>query len=515
MNLNSEFQDKTNAYWIVSTEKTSYPQLKSDIKVDVAIIGGGIVGITTAYLLSQQGVKVAILEADYILQGTTGHTTAKITSQHSFIYAKLKKDHGEELAKQYADANESAIHMIAKTIEDNKIECDFRWRHAYLYTTLDKYVKQIEDEVRAAKSLGIKAEFVEEINLPLTIKGAMKFEGQAQFHPLKYLKTLAEKVVANGGQIYEQTEVIQIDENEVVITRNKHKVKADKVVIATHYPAFDGGGFFFSRITQDRSYVLGLTIDGEFPDGSYINAESPSRSLRSQPYKDGELILVGGDRHKTGQGQDTNIHYKNLLDFANETFKVQDVICRWSTQDCLTADGVPYIGNLTARSPNLYVATGFGKWGMSNGTVSGMLLSDLIVKGESPWAEIYKPSRFTSASLKSFVVQNIDVAKNFVKGKIESLPEEVDINPGEAAIIKTNDQRIGVYKDEENRLSMIDTTCTHLGCELGWNTAEKSWDCPCHGSRFNSAGEVLHGPAIEPLHHLGADKNWVEARVFK
>lgn len=510
-----EFESKPDSYWIDSTPATNYPQLNENIEVDVAIIGGGIAGITSAYLLSQKRAKVALIEADYILQGTTGHTTAKITSQHSLIYAKLLKEQGIELTKQYAEANETAIDMVDKIAKDNKIDCDFSWQSAYLYTQQEKYVSQIEDEIRAARSLGLKAEFVEAINLPFQIKGAMKFEDQAQFHPLKFLKTLAKHITGSGGLIFEQTEASLIDENEVVVTKDGHKIKADKVIIATHYPFFDGGGLYFSRIYQNRTYAIGIKTKEKFPEGYYINAEAPTRSLRATPYGNEELVLIVGEHHKTGQGEDTNIHYQNLLDFAHQTFSVTATPYRWSTQDCMTIDGVPYIGNLTNRSPNIYVATGFGKWGMSNGVTAAMILSDLIVKGENPWADVFNPNRIIMSSIKTFVLQNINVAKNLLAGKLEKLPEEVELELDEAAIIKTEGERVGVYKDETGEVYMVDTTCTHLGCELTWNEAERSWDCPCHGSRFSYQGEILHGPAIEPLKTFGKGKNRVEARVFK
>ncbi len=516
MDINKEFQDNPISYWLDSTKPTNYKELKKDLQVDVAIIGGGIAGISSAYLLGRAGAKVAVIEADRILHGTSGHTTAKITSQHALIYAKLKKEQGEELARQYAQANEKGLHMIAQIVADNKIDCDFTWQPAYIYTSQDKYVKEIENEVIAAQSLGLKADFVEAINLPITIKAGIRFPNQAQFHPLKFLQDLTRRIVNNGGLIFENTEAIQILDNQLVITRKGNKVKADKIIIASHYPFFDGGGMFFSRIYQDRTYILGLTTEERFPDGYYISAESPTRSLRSQPYKKNqELILIAGERHKSGQGGDTNTYYQNLLDFAHETFKVKDVIYRWSAQDCMTLDGIPYIGNLTLRSPNIYLATGFGKWGMSTGMASAMIISDLILQGRSSCAEVFNPGRITPGAVKSFLIQNFDVAKNFVQGKLTSLPAEVDIEAGQAALIKADKDRIGVYKDEKGKIHMVDTTCTHLGCELNWNQAEKSWDCPCHGSRFTFTGEIIEGPAIEPLKRLGEGKNRVEARIFK
>ena len=512
-----EFIEVPGPYWIASTEETNYPKLDQDIEVEVAIIGGGIVGITCAYLLKSEGVKVAVIEADRILQGTTGHSTAKITSQHGLIYARLKNQVGEGLAQQYADANEQAIRLVSDTVDELKIDCDFGWRSAYVYTQSEKYLQDIEDEVEAALSLGIKASYLDKIPLPFDVKAAERFDGQAQFHPVEYLQILASKIPGNGSYIFEQTQAINIGDNgsPMVVTRQGNTIRAEKIIIASHYPFFDGGGLYFSRIYQEKSYIVGVKIKEKFPEGMYITAENPARSLRSQKYEDGELVLLAGEHHKTGYGNDTNIHYQNLIDFGRNTFEVEDILYRWSTQDCMTADGIPYIGNLTPRSPNLYLATGFGKWGMSNGTVAGMLLRDLIVKGDSPWAEVYNPFRFNLSSLKTFVWQNLDVAKSFVSGKLERPPEDSEIDEGQAKILKIEGERIGAYRDEQGTLHMVDTTCTHLGCELQWNDGETSWDCPCHGSRFSYEGEIIAGPAIYRLNHWHEEDNTVEARVFK
>lgn len=519
MERQQEFTEVPSPYWITSTDATEYPELKEDLEVDVAIIGGGIVGITSAYLLKKEGTKVAVIESDRILQGTTGHSTAKITSQHGLIYARLKNMLGEELSRQYADSNEKAIQLIAHTVAEHNIDCDFGWRPAYVYTQSDKYIKDIEDDVKAASSLGIQASYLDDIPLPLAVQAAERFDNQAQFHPLKYLKVLAETIPGEGSHIFEQTEAVNIDDNgsPLVITRNGNKVKAEKIIIASHYPFFDGGGLYFSRIYQDKSYIVGVKIKEKFPEGMYINAEEPTRSLRSQSYEDGELVLLGGEHHKTGYGNDTNIHYQNLIDFGRNTFEIQDILYRWSTQDCMTIDGVPYIGNLTPRSPNLYLATGFGKWGISGGTAAAMILSDLIIRGDSPWAQVYNPFRLSLSGLKTFVWQNVDVAKSYITGKLEgfTMTEDIDVKTGEAQVIAKDGERIGVYRDEQNKLHMIDTTCTHLGCELQWNDGERTWECPCHGSRFTYEGDIVEGPAINRLHHMEQEPNKVEARIFK
>lgn len=514
MNIDEQknFKKPPQSYWIASTNKTDYPALNEDIKVDIAIIGGGFVGISTAYMLGKEGLKIAIIEADRILQGTTGHTTAKITSQHGLIYNKIKSKMSEEFAKQYADANESAIRMIEKIAKENNIECDYVPQSAYDFTLRDGYVDKISDEVKVASSLGIKATYLEDIPLPFKIKAAVRFDNQAQFHPRKYLLPLAEKVARNGTLIFEQSRVVNIEDDGgyTLITNQGKKVTSNKVIIASHYPCYNKHGLYFTRIYNERSYIITIKAKEKFPGGMYITAEEPGRSLRYQTSEDGELILIGGEHHKTGQGEDTVKHYEALIDYANETFTVEDIPYRWSTQDCMTLDDIPYVGHFTSDTPNLYVATGFGKWGMTNSTASSMILRDLIIDGKSPWQDVYSPSRQTiKASAKTFVVENLNVAKELIKGKITSLPEDIDIEPDEGKLIEAEGQKAGAYRDKQGTLHVVNSTCTHMGCELCWNSAEKSWDCPCHGSRFTYEGDIIEGPAVKPL-DIHNDVNTVE-----
>jgi glycine/D-amino acid oxidase-like deaminating enzyme/nitrite reductase/ring-hydroxylating ferredoxin subunit len=496
------FSKPPQSYWMASTPQTDYPSLKEDVKVDVAIIGGGMVGISCAFFLKQEGLKVAVIEADRILQGTTGHTTAKITSQHNIIYSKIKKQMGMELAQQYADANETAIRMMKKIAEDYRIDCDLTPQPAFVYTEQDQYVQQIHDEIDAASSLGIKASYVSEIPFPISIKAGMRFDGQAQFHPRKYLLALAKEIPGDSSYIFEQSRVVDIDGEKpyYVITQEGKKVIAEKLIIASHYPCYNKAGLYVARIYPERSYVVAIKGKEKYPGGMYITVEDPGRSLRSQNTEKGELIFVGGEHHKIGQGVDTREHYEALLKFAGEIFHVEGTPYRWSTQDCMTVDGVPYIGHFTSQTPNMYIATGFAKWGMTNSTVSAILLRDLIVKGKSSWQDVYNPSRETiAASAKNFIVENLNVAKELIGGKLSPVPADVEIKPGEGKIIEVDGQRTGAYRDEKGRLHLVDTTCTHLGCELSWNAAEKSWDCPCHGSRFTYEGEIIEGPTVKPL----------------
>ena len=497
------FKQPPQSYWMASTTQFEYPTLNEDYKVDVAIIGGGITGISCAYMLNKEGVKTAIIEADQILQGTTGHTTAKITSQHGLIYSKIKTQMSEELAKQYADANESAIRMLEKIATTNRIECDFVPQSAYVYTLKNEYVKKISDEAEVASALGIKATFLKEIPLSFPIKAAVRFDNQAQFHPLKFSLSLAKDYFNSGGMIFERSRVVDIEENEgtyVIITSQGKKVTAEKLIIASHYPCYNKPGLYFTRIYPERSYVVAIKTKENYPGGMYIAAEESGHSLRSQMSDHGELILVGGEKHNPGQGEDTSKHYKALIDFSNKTYTIEDIPYRWSTQDCMTLDGLPFVGHFTSKTPNMYIATGYAKWGMTNSIASAMILKDLIISGKSPWQDVYDPSRLTlSASAKNFVVQNLNVAEQLIEGKISPVPEHVEIKPGEGKIIEANGQRAGAHRDQQGTLHVVDTTCTHMGCEINWNSAETSWDCPCHGSRFSDIGDIIEGPAVKPL----------------
>ncbi|MTI66159.1 MAG: FAD-dependent oxidoreductase [Firmicutes bacterium] len=493
------FNSLSNSYWISSTDETNFSKLNKDINVDVAIVGGGMVGILSAYILKNEGLKVAIIESDKILKATTAHTTAKVTSQHSLIYDKLIK-RGKKQALQYANANETAIHIIKDIIDKEQIDCDFSYRPSFIYTKQDKNIEKIKREVKAAKDLGIKASFVKDIPLPIKIKGALKFENQAQFHPLKFLLPLSYKINKDGSFIFEKTKAIDINKEKNQVITDKGIIKAKNIIIASHFPFYDKRGLYFSRLYTERSYVLAIKAKEKFPSAMFINAESPARSLRSQTIGNEELILVIGDNHKTGQGKNTKMHYNNLLKFSKKIFTVKDIPYRWSTQDCMPLDDVPYIGNLTSNTPNIYVATGFKKWGMTTSMVSALIFKELILNGKSKWKEVYNPSRFTPlASFKNFFKENLNVAEKFLLGKILPETDKLNLDLGEGKVIERNGEKLGVYKDDDNKLYIVDTTCTHLGCELSWNQAEKSWDCPCHGSRFKYDGEVIEGPAKKQL----------------
>ncbi|APC41241.1 FAD-dependent oxidoreductase [Clostridium estertheticum] len=505
------------SYWLDSTDETNYPTLEKDIKVDIAIIGGGITGITTALLLKNEGYKVALIEADKIVQGTTGHTTAYVTSQHDIIYSNLINTMGIKKAKQYADANEGAIDFIENMVKEYDIDCDFCRLPAYIYTTDESYKDTIKEEAEAAKSLGIKAKYIEKLDLPFSISGALCFENQAQFHPRKYLLKMAENISGNGSQIYEHTRAVDIKHDNLytVITDTGFKVIASKVVLASHFPFYDGLGLYFAKLRPQRSYVISAIIKDALPNGTFVDSGEAGWYFRSQKYKDGQMIIIGGQEHKTAHGGDMIKHYVNLKNYAEKNFNVENFLYRWSTQDYITIDGVPYVGKLTSTSENIYVATGYGEWGMTNGTAAATILRDIIVKNESPYQEVYNPSRkILTDGIKNLVKENFDVAKQLIKGKLQVGQYNFDLKNDQGKIVEIDGERYGAYRDKHGELHIVDITCTHLGCELKWNSEEKSWDCPCHGSRFSFEGDIIEGPAVCRLNHYKESDNTIDSNII-
>ncbi|WP_163969793.1 FAD-dependent oxidoreductase [Oceanobacillus halotolerans] len=503
MDIKSIMPKFPEPYWRDSVRFPQFPKLEESINVDVGIVGGGITGITTAYLLAKQNVKVALIDSDVILNGTTGHTTAKVTAQHGLIYDEFIQHFGLEKASLYYQACTEAKEMIEQTINELEIDCDFKKEDAYIYTNSDTYLSKLETEKKAYDQLNIPSELTESIPLDIPIKSALVMKNQAQFHPLQYLRALLEECVNNGVKLYENTAALDIKQKAypTIVTRDDHHITCRHVVTASHFPFNDGNGFYFSRMYPERAYVIGIKTNKKFPGGMYINAESPTRSIRTTTIGNEDLWLIGGENHKTGQGIPTIDHYKALQSFAEKHFGIDKFLYRWSTQDLTTLDKVPYIGPMTKEQPSVFIATGFRKWGMTNGTIAAKIISDRILGEDSPYEDLYSPSRFQAdPAIKKFTSMNADVAKHFIKGKLEYADNSVkDLSSDEAMVTHINGQRVGVYKDTKYNLHALDTTCTHMRCEVEWNAGDRTWDCPCHGSRFSYTGEIIEGPARKPL----------------
>ncbi|GEK90303.1 Glycine/D-amino acid oxidase [Alkalibacterium putridalgicola] len=510
----SQISQFPNSYWH-SHQRPHFSPLIQDESTEVAVIGGGIVGIVTAYLLAKAGKKVTLVEAREFFHGVTGHTTAKITAQHALIYNELIQTFGKEKARLYYEANRDGLDFIRETSKELNIDCDFEEKDAVVFASSAKGLKQIEKEARAYETLDINGTLThgQLRDLPFETLAALTMPYQAQFHPVKYLKGLLDEVSRLGGQIYDRTRAVKLSKSDNTVTMENGAVLSyDEIVVASHYPFNDFDGLYFSKLSINRSYAIAGRINKPIPDGMYISAESPIRSLRSIPVENGnDLFLIGGDSHQTGKSNPPNqVHFENLLAFGKEWFELEEVEYHWSAQDMTTLDKVPYIGQMTRTSENVLVATGFNKWGMAMGVSAAKILTDIINGEENDYVELFDPTRnkLKGKDIQRFSKKNTSVGKNLLETKLQrpdKSPEDLDLDEG--GLVSIGGKKLGGYRDENGELHLVKTTCSHMGCGLNWNNSERSWDCPCHGSRFSYSGDVLNGPAVKPLKKVDEKKS--------
>ena len=475
------------------TKTCSIPRresLQKDLNVEVAVIGGGMAGILIAFQLQRAGKQVVILEADRIGSGQTQNTTAKITSQHGLKYAALLRSVGEEKARQYAMANEAAIAEYRRIVQEEHIPCDWQDTDAYLYS---EETESLMEEADAAALLGISASFLSPAPLPFAGCSALRFAHQAQFHPLKFIKHLAEKL-----EIYEKTPVLTVEGH--TLHTPKGTVTAEHIVFATHYPFVNFPGLYFARMHQERSYVLALE-NAPLAEGMFLGSGAYTYSLRSCH----TYLLFGGEGHRTGENK-AGGRYDALRKKAKELFPHAREVAHWSAQDCIPADGIPYIGQYAAGKPHWYVATGFQKWGMTSSMVAAILLCDQICGVENPYAPVFDPGRFSTEALIGIAEEMAQATKTLGK-RFFRLPEATakELPCGHGGVVEVEGEKLGVYKEEDGTLHIVDIRCPHLGCQLEWNPDEKSWDCPCHGSRFDFRGHLINNPAQEDISLPDAD----------
>ncbi len=422
--------------WKMTADMPSFPKLTEDIKTDVLVIGGGICGILTAYFLKQKGIDYTLVEKGRLCDITTGNTTAKITFQHGLIYDKLLKSEGKEKAHMYLKSNKEALESYSELCKG--IDCDFEIKDNFVYSLSDR--KKLEDEMNALSEIGYRARFYESVPLPIKTEGAVCFPDQAQFNPLKFLSGIVKEL-----NIYENTFVRELIGTTAIT--DKGKIQANRIIIATHFPFINKHGLYFMKLYQHRSYVIGLE-NGKALDGMYVDEAKKGMSFREHK----GLLLLGGGDHRTGK---KGGNWEELRSFAAINYPEAREKYFWAAQDCMSLDSVPYIGQYSLSTPDLFVATGFNKWGMTGAMVSAKMLCDLVVGKKNPYTELYNPSR------------------NMIK-------PQLFLNGAESVV---------------NLLTPTKKRCPHLGCALKWNSAEHSWDCPCHGSRFTKDGKVLENPA--------------------
>ena len=492
-----------NSYWEEERKNHDlFEEIKEDKKVSVCIIGGGLTGLQTAYNLSDK-LDVVILEKDRICGSTSGKTTGKITSQHGVFYDYLINSQSKEFAKMYLEANEKAIQNIKDIVEKEEIECDLEEESSYVFTKQETKLDMIKNEQKAVDKLQKeKSDYVKEIELPTEISGAIEFKNQAQFHPLKYAYGLAKAIIKNDGKIYENTKVTDIKrENEkYVVYANKNKVIADYVVLATRYPIMNVPGYYFLKMYQSTSYAMVFDAKKKLFDGMFISYETPNVSFRTIRDGDRELLLAVGYDYKTGT-EELRDGYQRLEVIVRKMYPDAEVLYKWTAEDCISLDKIPYIGQYSSIMKNLYIATGFNKWGVTSSNVAANIITDKILQKENKYEEIFKSTRIEPIKNRQEMGDMLKEAnKSILLSRFKIPKEELDnIKIGEGKIIKIDNTKVGVYKSKTGEIYKVKPICTHLGCELYFNNIEKIWECPCHGSKFTYDGKSIEVPSNKDL----------------
>jgi glycine/D-amino acid oxidase-like deaminating enzyme/nitrite reductase/ring-hydroxylating ferredoxin subunit len=479
---------KRDCCWNATAPQTNYPMLEGSGGTDVVVVGAGIVGLTTACLMAQAGVSVAVLEARRIGRQVTGRSTAKITSQHGLIYRHLIDTLGIDQAQHYAEANRRGAEQIATWVGQFGIACEWERKAAYAYTCDPAQRGEIAAETDAAHRVGFDCTMLDRAPLPFDTAAALRFADQAQFNPAKYLIGLALATEAAGGRIFENARVTTVEPGEQWRVTTEHgSLDAKHVAIATNLPV--AGPVEYDMRAQPRCHIAMAfrAAHDTVIDGMFIGIDEPTHSLRMGRDSEGPLLVVLGPRFNTGQDGDVARRFQDLESWARANLAVGDAAWRWVNEDYDTADRVPFVGTPSDDAPELYIATGFNGWGISNGTAAGILIADKIRGRSNPWVRLYNPRRPSP--------------EDFVQGgKTQSAVSGIDdIAPGEGGVIMLGKKNVAVWKDGSGTPHAVSASCTHKGCTVTWNNADRTWDCPCHGSMFQADGTVIHGPAVKPL----------------
>lgn len=477
---------------------------------DVVIVGGGITGITTALLLQKAGKQCLLLEAATLGFGTTGGTTAHLNTLMDNPYSVLAKNFGEDNAHLVADGAKEALALIKEHVDAYQIDCKHVEQVAYMFAQDEKQEKELAEITEATAKAGVAIEYVNEIPIPVPFTKAIKAEGQGKFHPISYVFALAKEFEELGGMILQHTRVTDWSDGDVVsIETSAGKVEGRQLIFATHIPP--GVNVLHLRCAPYRTYAIAVELeDGNYPDNLIYDMYDPYHYYRTQNINGKDYLIAGGEDHKTAHEENTEVCFMRLEAYVRKYFKVKNVAFKWSSQYFEPADGLPYIGHMPGKpNGNIYVATGFGGNGMTYGTLSAIILRDLLTGVEGKYADLFTPNRLKPvAGFTNFVSENADVVKEFVKGlftkeKIESLS---NLAHGEGKVVSYDGEKLALYKDEQGGLHAVRSTCTHMACSVSWNVVEKSWDCPCHGARYDCDGKMLTGPASKDLKRVDLEE---------
>jgi len=496
----SGVRQQSTSLWEATAAMPRYAPLQGEVRTDVAIVGAGITGITTALLLAERGRRVMVLEKETVASGETGNTTSHITEAIDARYHYIRRHYSKEEAKLVAEASRAAIEKIAELVRRFSIDCHFRRVPGYLYTEKRKYVAELKNEAAAAREAGLGAQYVTEVPLPFETRGAVLWPDQAQFHPREYLAALAGRAAAAGVQIYERSFVTKIGEGFVETEHGR--VNADHVFMATNVPV---SGFTHVHIkgAAYRTYAMAFAEHGAHPDGLFWDTADPYHYTRWQETSEGTFLIVGGEDHRVGEEEDTEGCFSRVASYANEYFGGHEDKYRWSGQIIEPHGGLPLIGG----SKNIWVSTGYAGQGMTFGTVGAMLVSDLILGVSNPWADLFDPARNRPhMTTKEFITENLHFPAHLLADRLTTADVEArsteEVKKGEGKIIKVEGRKVAAFRDDDGTLHCLSPICTHMKCDVAWNDAERTWDCPCHGSRFTPTGDVLNGPAHKPLEKL-------------
>jgi glycine/D-amino acid oxidase-like deaminating enzyme/nitrite reductase/ring-hydroxylating ferredoxin subunit len=494
----SETTSAAQSLWLNTPSHTEYARLAGDVDVDVAVVGGGVAGLTAALLLHREGARVAVLEAARVGSGVTGCTTAKVSALQATIYSTIQKRKGAEMAAVYAEASRAGVERLATLAADEGIDCDLARRDAYTYAAEELERHSVELEAETARSAGLAVELVDATDLPYAVHGAVLLANQVQIHPVRYARGLAAAVDQDGSHVFELTRALDIEEGSPCRVRTAYgEVRARQVVVATHYPFLDRG-LYFARLKAQRSYCIAARLaSGVAPRGMSISAGDTTRSIRSH----GDLLIVGGEGHSTGSRKAKPERFQGLADFAREHWDVEAITHRWSAHDPMPYDHLPMVGPYHPRSEGLWVTTGFMKWGFASATFAAMILADRIAGRGNAWGDAFSPTRFSPRAAPSLARLGAEYAIDLVGDRLYP-PQALSasgVPRGDARVLPDGLGKKGVYRDDAGALHAVSLRCTHMGCLVRFNAAEHSWDCPCHGSRFDVDGSVLEGPAVKPL----------------